>query len=146
VATEDGNNEEPEGGNSSYVPKIGEYIQWESQGVLQFKEPVRVLRISTDGTFAFVEGTSTGLPVNELRRADAPPMAHSPQPQIVRASLLPTMTMHEDVYSIPEGRIVVQWPATLSAESLQEVKDYLKLLERKISRSTGKDSTKEQPA
>jgi hypothetical protein len=140
VASEDGNSEDSEGGGSSYVPKVGEYVQWESQGALQFKEPARVLRISTDGGFAFVEGTSTGLPVNELRRADAP--STPLQPQIVRAPLLLTTNMQEDVYSIPEGRIVVQWPASLSAESVQEVKDYLKLLERKITRSVEKDTVK----
>lgn len=140
VATEDGNNEGASG--SAYVPKIGDYVQWESQGVLQFKEPVKVLRLSTDGTHAFVAETATGLPVRQLQRAEAP--AVLPQAQNLRMPILPTTTVKEDVYSLPEGRIVVQWPATLSPESVEEVKDYLKLLERKIVRSTVTEQ-KEQP-
>jgi len=135
VTSEDGSNEGASG--TAYLPKVGDYVQWESQGVLHFKEPSKILRLSTDGAFAFVEGTSTGLPVEQLRHAEGP--SAPLQAQIPRIPLLPTTTMHEDVYSLPEGRIVVQWPATLSAESVQEVKDYLKLLERKIVRSTAKE-------
>jgi hypothetical protein len=135
VTSEDGNNEE--GGSGQYVPQVGDYVQWESQGTMRFKEPVKVLSISTDQTHAFVEGTSTGLPVHQLIRASAP--EKSPQLQTLHAPLLPQSNMQEDVYSLPEGRIVVQWPTALSAESIQEVKDYLKLLERKIMRSTAKE-------
>jgi hypothetical protein len=141
VATEDGSNEESR--SAAYVPKLGDYVQWESQGALQC-EPVKVLRISTDGAFAFVEGTSTGLPVQQLIPASAS-AAPPPHSQIARVTSLPTTTMQEDVYSLPEGRIVVQWPTVLSVESVQEVKDYLKLLERKIVRSTAKDAGKEPP-
>lgn len=136
VATEDGSNEESI--RAAYVPKAGDYVQWESQGALQFKEPARVLRISTDGAFAFVDGTSTGLPIRQLIPVSAPAT-----PTQQRTTLPPTTTMQEDVYSLPEGRIVVQWPTILSVESVQEVKDYLKLLERKIVRSTVKVAEKE---
>jgi hypothetical protein len=49
--------------------------------------------------------------------------------------------MQEDVYSIPEGRLVVQWPASLSPESIEEIKGYLKLLEVKIKRSVAKEKS-----
>jgi hypothetical protein len=145
VTSEDGDREDSEGSGTNYVAKVGEYVQWESQGILQFEKPARVVRISTDGSFAFVEGTSTGFPIGELRKADAP-STPPPNPQIVRTPLLPTTNMQEDVYSIPEGRIVVQWPAVLSAESVKEVKEYLKLLEGKIARAEQKDATKEKTA
>lgn len=141
LPSEDGTSEGSSGG-SDYVPQVGDYVQWESQGVLQFKEPVKVLSISSDRTHAFVEGTATGIPVHQLSRATASTKAS--QLQQSRATLVPQANMQEDVYSLPEGRMVVQWPATLSAESVQEVKDYLKLLERKIERSTAKDSAKER--
>lgn len=141
VASEDGNGE---AGNAGYVPQVGDYVQWESQGALQFKEPVKVLSISTDHTHAFVEGSATGLPVGQLVRAAAPARVPVPQTTFSRITPVPQTNMQEDVYSLPEGRIVVQWPASLSKESVAEVKDYLKLLERKIVRSTAKDE-KEQP-
>jgi len=53
-------------------PKIGDYVQWESNGVLHFSESKRVRAISEDGNFAFVDGDSTGLPMNELNKAPAP--------------------------------------------------------------------------
>lgn len=140
VAPEDGNGE---AGNAGYVPQVGDYVQWESQGTLQFKEPVKVLSISTDRTHAFVEGSATGLPVGQLVRATAPTKVSVPQPTFPRITSLPQTNMQEDVYSLPEGRVVVQWPAALSPESVQEIKDYLKLLERKIARSTAKEEKPE---
>lgn len=59
-----------------------------------------------------------------------------------RTPLLPTTTVQEDVYSVPEGRLIVQWPTVLSSESVQQIKEYLKLLERKIVLSTAKDTGK----
>jgi hypothetical protein len=72
---------------------------------------------------------------------DAPTTGMPESARIARLPLplLQQTNMQEDVYSLPEGRIVVQWPTALSAESVQEVKDYLKLLERKIMRSTAKE-------
>lgn len=132
VSSEDGNSGESEAQSESYAPKIGDYVQWESNGVLRMKEPAKLARMSSDGGFAFLEGSSTGVPVGELIKAEAPP---AQQPQIVRSPALPTTTMQEDVYSLPEGRLVVQWPASLSPESIEEIKGYLKLLEVKIKRS-----------
>lgn len=53
---------EPAGVSAS----IGDYVQWENQGVLQFKEPQRVRWISDDGEWLAVEGSSTGIPMNEV--------------------------------------------------------------------------------
>ncbi len=49
-----------------YAPKVGDYVQWEPNGVLQFESPKKITRISDDGEFAFVVGHKTGLPVGEL--------------------------------------------------------------------------------
>jgi hypothetical protein len=116
-------------------------VQWESGGLLQFPDPKRVTGVSSDGNFAFVEGSSTGLPVGQLTKETAPISVqripvNPPQPSSKN-------NVQEDVYSLPEGRIVVQWPAVLSPESVEEVKDYLKLLERKIIRSAAKDENPE---
>jgi hypothetical protein len=133
---------QPEGGvseapESAYVPKIGDYVQWESQGALQFKEPKRVVALSTDGSHGFVEGSSTGLPVGQLSQAPAPLSSLT-----ASTTLSPTTNMQEDVFSLSEGRAVIQWPTPLSAESIQDLKDWLKLVERKITRSKkSKDET-----
>jgi hypothetical protein len=137
VNPEDGNNSDA--GGAHYVPQVGDYVQWESQGAVQFREPAKVLSISTDRTHVFVEGTATGLPVNQLTRVDAPFKESLPDSaRIARLPLplLPQKTMQEDVFSLSEGRVVIQWPAPLSAESIADLKDWLKIVERKITRST----------
>jgi hypothetical protein len=46
--------------------KIGDAVQWTSQGTDQFAEPRKIKSISEDGEYAFVEGSNTGIPVKEL--------------------------------------------------------------------------------
>ena len=138
VGSEDGNNGKSE--DRGYVPKVGDYVQWESNGLLRMKEAAKLVRFSTNDTFAFVEGSATGIPIGQVIRAEAPEAAPAAlRSQITRPPVLPTTNMQEDVYSIPEGRLVVQWPASLSLESIEEIKGYLKLLEVKINRSLKKE-------
>lgn len=47
-------------------PQIGDYVQWESGGLIQFQEPKRIRGMSPDGQWAFVDGSETGLPIKEL--------------------------------------------------------------------------------
>jgi hypothetical protein len=56
-------NKKPE---QSVSPQVGDYVQWESNGQLQFQQPKRVRAIAPDGQWAFVDGGETGLPVKEL--------------------------------------------------------------------------------
>ena len=46
--------------------KIGDLVQWTSDGKDQFTEPREVLSLSDDDQWAFVPGTTTGFPVGEL--------------------------------------------------------------------------------
>jgi hypothetical protein len=52
--------------------------------------------------------------------------------------------MQEDIFSLSEGRVVIQWPSPLSAESIQDLKDWLKIVERKITRSMGSSQSEKQ--
>jgi hypothetical protein len=72
-----GDEEKEKDGNRVY-PKVGDYVQWESSGQLQFAEPKRIREISPDGHWAFVEGSNTGMPVDELtieKQVEPPPPA-----------------------------------------------------------------------
>ena len=53
--------------------------------------------------------------------------------------------MRQDVFSVTEGDVVLSWPASLSADSIQEVKDWLKIAERKIVRSEKTVETTDEP-
>jgi hypothetical protein len=50
----------------NFIPKVGDWIQWEPGGVMQFKEPEQIARMSDDGAFAFIATSPTGMPVDEL--------------------------------------------------------------------------------
>lgn len=56
----------------TFVPKVGDYVQWEPKGIMQFGEPKQIVKISDDGAFAFVDESVTGLPVGELTLQDKP--------------------------------------------------------------------------
>lgn len=61
---------------------IGDYIQWESLGVLQFTQPQRVRWVSEDGTHVAVEGSDTGIPVEQvsIKLPPAPPTSSRQTP------------------------------------------------------------------
>ncbi len=132
---------------SATGPKIGDSVQWESQGVLQFSEPKRVREISDDGEWAFLEGSNTGVPMKELAVVAIPTGRADPKlppkPKSVLEMRPPPSAFRQDVFSLPEGTVTIQWPSDISAESFQDMTDWLKLLERKIRRSiptTGKNT------
>ncbi len=67
-AESSGNSDEErdEPAEDGYAPKVGDYVQWEPKGILQFREPRRITKFSPDGAFAFVDDDPTGIPVGEL--------------------------------------------------------------------------------
>lgn len=71
--------------------KVGDWVQWESQGVLQFTTPQRVRHVSEDGDWVAVEGSETGLPMNEvIVQTPAPEAAQEPR------SRAPTFPLQHD--------------------------------------------------
>jgi len=135
-----GSEEKADGGKKK--PQIGDFVQWEHNGILGLRQSKRLLRFSDDGQFGFVEGDDkTGLPVAEIIPADPPQQT----PPFVPVSPLHGMDfgkrdqgakMKQDVFSLAEGEVVISWPTPLSPDSIQDLKDWLKIVERKIARST----------
>jgi hypothetical protein len=131
-------------------PSVGDFVQWESQGVLQFKEPRRIREISDDGNWAFVDGSNTGVPMTELTVAPTPASAKVPEsPKLTRVDVPPApknsveirneVSIRQDVFSLAEGQVMIQWPSVLSKESFEDIADWLKILERKIGRSVSEE-------
>jgi hypothetical protein len=134
-------------------PKVGDFVQWESQGVLQFPGVRRVTGFSEDGEWAFVDGSGTGVPVKELAVEDSPatssaaalsdnpekikaaPRLPPSNPQYVAPSNVPPMGTRQDVFSLAEGSVTIQWPAALSRDSFEDLAAWLDILKRKIGRS-----------
>ena len=70
----------------------------------------------------------------------APPLVQQPpKPRVSVERPLPDPVsepgFRQDLFSLPEGPLIVQWPFAVSEESFQEIKDWLPILERKIKRS-----------
>jgi hypothetical protein len=59
------------GGGSERPPlKIKDYVQWTSNGINQFKPVRKITKI--EGGHAWVYGSMTGIPMNDLTIADPP--------------------------------------------------------------------------
>jgi hypothetical protein len=131
--------------------KVGDFVQWESRGQHQFREPKRVREITEDGKgskFVLVDGSPTGAPIAEVTVEEPPanllkPRVHLPIREIGTSG--GSATMRQDVFSVTEGDVVLSWPTPLSLESIQEVQDWLKIAERKIIRSERSKSAEPEP-
>ena len=119
--------------------QVGDYVQWEPGGVVQFQEPQRVKRLSDDGKFAFFDGSDTGVPAEELVKAAAPSGESEVAGVLGRSYVLrraaPKPGMNNEVFTLNEGEVVLQWPNKMSAESYEDFKDWLDLVARKAKRA-----------
>lgn len=62
--------------------KVGDVIQWTSQGVDQFTTPLRVRAIDSTGEWVFVEAEKDGVPMNQVtvieKRHEQAPLNNPP--------------------------------------------------------------------
>ena len=124
------------GDKEPYIAQIGDWVQWEhGDGVLGFPEPKRVKGLSPDGNWAYIDGQNGCVERNQLIRASAP---LNPPSGLGSIKLEPPRKtgMQEFVVPLSEGsKAVFQWPTTLTKDDVADLKDSLKILERKIARS-----------
>ncbi len=115
--------------------KAGDLVQWESGGVIQFPQPRQVLRISEDGKFVFIEGSDTGLPIEEVSVVETLAVVTPPAAQ---QRMAVQQGFKQDVYTLgSEGQVILQWPEKMSQESYDEFVDWIELQLRKIARLSG---------
>lgn len=62
--------------------KVGDLVQWESGGALQFEQPRRVRVVTDDGQWVAVEGSETGIPMTEVIVEASAPRQIAPAPII----------------------------------------------------------------
>jgi len=110
---------------------LGDYIQWTSGGMDQFRVPRRVRGVSERGTHVFVEGTETGVPIEEATRVDAPTLSLQTKPPAARPG------MNQDSITLDEGQVILQWPANISPENYEDLKAWLDVMTRRIARAAG---------
>ena len=131
-------------------PQIGQWVQWEHNGILGLPQPKRLAGFSEDGQYGFVEGSQTGIPVGEIISTEPPeqPSGMVPLRNLMR---LPDPSrsdqgakMRQDVFSLAEGEAIIHWPTPLSDDSIKDLEDWLELVKRKIKRSAA-DATPAEP-
>lgn len=76
---------EPSGNGARTVfggASVGDLIQWESDGVLRLERPLRVRLVTADGKWVAVEGSETGIPMEQVivqERAGSFPRSEAPR-------------------------------------------------------------------
>jgi hypothetical protein len=119
--------------------KSGDWIQWVSQGIEQFRRPKKIVGFTDDGAHAFLEGEKTAVPTGELEIVPAP-FAPPVKPPIkggsTRRESSEDLTMRQDTYSLDNGgELTISWPMALPQDEIENIKAWLTIVERKIAKS-----------
>jgi len=140
--------------------KIGDWVQWETQGCLRLQKPSRIVAfVDGDGKYATVEGNENNpIPVAELIHVDAPREPEKPfTPQnIFISAIKPSGLTHSaaqpmvreeskmqtDVIAIGGTGITLQieWPKEISQNAYNDLEDHLELLKKRAKRAIKADS------
>ncbi len=134
--------------------RVGDLIQWESQGELQLEEPLRVRWVSDDGQWVAVDGSDAGIRMIEAivhERANAGPpaipaaaltkaqeMARTPGVGPVSGAQianLPPAGWTQAVFPLADGPVFLNFPDQMSADGYAELKEYLDIFLRRAERS-----------
>jgi hypothetical protein len=134
----DDQGEEPPPGK----PEVGDLVQVEIDGALQFEKPVRVRAIQDhDGQkWVFVDGSKTGVLMEQVtvqqKGAGAPKGGMTP-PILDIPDAPPAKGTRREVFALDEGDVVLTFPADLSATSFEDLDAYLKVFISKMRRRAG---------
>lgn len=118
-------------------PAVGDFVQWESQGAFQFTVPKRLVGFSDDGAYAFIEGETTGVPMEQLTKVEPPKVPPPAPPPGFGSQVKSQPGVSREVFSIDGGEAVLQWPDAIDKASVQELDEWLKLVIRKLKRRAG---------
>ncbi len=145
-----------ENGGQSLTPQIGDHVQWESGGQLQFQEPKCVRGLSPDGQWAFVDGSDTGLPVKELTVVnpqvnDKVPEQHlppdhlkPPKPEKVTSVAAPKMRSYAWALSGEFNAKMDLFGEARTEEDIDALADYVAITIKALKRSL-KQEREEEP-
>ena len=99
--------------------------------MLQLPEPRKVRAFSDDATYAFVEGSDTGIPIGQLTVVEEKLSQAKTAPA---PATLGVTTFNQQVYTLgTEGKVILQWPEKISQESYEELSDWIDLQLKKIA-------------
>jgi hypothetical protein len=118
--------------------KVGDLIQWMSNGALALPEPGRVRFVSPDGEWVFIDGSETGIPAWEVEIVSAgPSKQHAAEAPRLPIETIPPPSAAPDVTSdnikltIDGGRVLVT--ASVDLAGLRKLKKRLDAIEAILS-------------
>ena len=118
---------------------VGDFIQWESNGALQLEKPLRVRWISDDGTHLAVEGSDTGIPMDQAI-VQTPPAATAPPPQSPPPASASQKVeeikegQRKAVFPVSEGDVTFVFPEGMTLDGIEELEAYLAVFLKKEKR------------
>lgn len=118
---------------------VGDFIQWESQGALQFEKPRRVRWVSADGTHLAVEGSDKGIPMSQVTIEASHPVTEAPPAEAPSASAGSDPTtakagQRKAVFPVSEGDVTFVFPDGMTTEGIEELEAYLNVFLKKVKR------------
>ncbi len=129
------------------VADVGDLVQVEIGGVLQFEKPVRIRAIQDrDGQkWAFVDGSETGIQMEHVTVAQKGAVAaaggaakQAANPPLLALEETPVRAgTRKEVFALEEGDVVLTFPDNLSAASFEDLDGYLKVFISKMRRRAG---------
>lgn len=138
--------------------RVGDLVDWESNGKIGNATPMRVVGISEDQAWVFVAESKTGLPMEQVivrERAVEPAVTPPSSPPLNPFAELPTISANSvaevqsakegfrsEKFDADEGVITISWPSNLSPQSVEDMQAWVELLMKRIERRAraGEDS------
>lgn len=122
--------------------RVGDLVDVEIAGTLLTSRPVKVRSVTDDQEWVFVEGSETGIEMSQVivrERASEmqPPLKAPPTLALENNTAPPPKGSRSETFDTDEGEIRITWPSNLSAQSVDDMTDWLELLMRRIGRRAG---------
>ena len=129
---ENGQSEEP-------AVEVGQYVQWESQGQLQFPSPRRITRIEHDddhGWYVWVEGSASGIPMNEVVAAQPGEKVKAQSGPPVRTTDVTDsqISVERATLPLPEGVAALEFPSSMSEASFDDFVAWVEVIKKRAGR------------
>jgi hypothetical protein len=128
--------------------RIGDWVQWETQGCLRLPTAKRISAFLDGGNYATVEGSNNPVPIAELIPAE--PVEEAENPRLPSNVAIPAFKpvpqqeggkMQTDVIAIGGNSITIQiqWPTEITQEAYEDLVDYLALWQKRAKRAIRPD-------
>jgi hypothetical protein len=124
--------------------RVGDLVEVEINGSLLSESPVRIRAVTEDQAWVFVDGSETGIEMENVTVIERPEAGGETKvpPTLplgaAKSAVDSTPAGHRsETFDADEGEIRITWPANLSLQSVEDMKDWLELLKRRIARRAG---------